>query len=171
MPSFVPRTSAMKSFGSGRQGAVRRTLPLFVSVSQLTAYFSTRELALPRCDANIGRAIRITSPQNLRTLQSDGRRYHLDNITSPSYRPNLIYEYKGYQPPEKGWAVSRETMERMDAEGRLYFPVDKTKRIRRKRYLDELAGDTVDNLWMTFHQSTPRRKSVWATRHRSRRHF
>ncbi len=72
---------------------------------------------------------------------------HLDNITSPSYRPNLIYEYKGYQPPEKGWAVSRETMERMDAEGRLYFPVDKTKRIRRKRYLDELAGDTVDNLW------------------------
>lgn len=77
----------------------------------------------------------------------DGRLYHLDNLTSPSFRPNLIYEYKGYQPPAKGWAVSRETMERMDAEGRIYFPKEKDKRLRRKRYLDELAGETVDSFW------------------------
>jgi site-specific DNA-methyltransferase (adenine-specific) len=77
----------------------------------------------------------------------DGRLYHLDNLTSPSYRPNLIYEYKGYKPPEKGWAVSPERMKQMDAEGRLYFPDDKNKRIRRKRYLDELAGESVDTLW------------------------
>lgn len=77
----------------------------------------------------------------------DGRRYHLDNITSPSYRHNLIYEYKGYAPPAKGWAVSRERMEQMEKEGRLYFPADKTKRIRRKRFLDELEGETVDTLW------------------------
>lgn len=51
----------------------------------------------------------------------NGRRFRLDNLTSPSLRPNLRYEYKGYPPPEKGWAVSRETMERMDAEGRIYF--------------------------------------------------
>jgi site-specific DNA-methyltransferase (adenine-specific) len=77
----------------------------------------------------------------------DGRRYRLDNITSPSYRYNLIYEYKGYQPPAKGWAVSRERMEQMEAEGRLYLPPDKAKRIQRKRFLDELAGETVDSLW------------------------
>lgn len=77
----------------------------------------------------------------------DGRVYRLDNLTSPSMRPNLKYEYKGYPPPEKGWAVSRETMERMDAEGRVYFPADKTKRLQRKRYLDELEGETVDSLW------------------------
>src|ERR1035437_5208267 len=38
-------------------------------------------------------------------------------------------------------------MEQMEAEGRLYLPKDKTKRIRRKRYLDELEGETADSLW------------------------
>jgi site-specific DNA-methyltransferase (adenine-specific) len=77
----------------------------------------------------------------------DGRRYHLDNISSPSPRPNLVYEYKGHQPPPNGWAVSRERMEEMDRQGRLYVPEDLSKRIRRKRYLDELLGETVDSLW------------------------
>jgi DNA modification methylase len=76
-----------------------------------------------------------------------GRRYRRDNLTSPSLRPNLVYEYKGYSPPAKGWAVSRERMEEMEGEGRLYFPLDKSRRIQRKRYLDELKGETVDNLW------------------------
>jgi adenine-specific DNA-methyltransferase len=80
-------------------------------------------------------------------VEADGRRYHLDNISSPSYRPNLVYEYKGHAPPPKGWAVSRERMAQMDAEGRLYVPDDPKKRIRRKRYLDELEGETVDSLW------------------------
>jgi site-specific DNA-methyltransferase (adenine-specific) len=77
----------------------------------------------------------------------DGRLYRRDNLTSPSHRPNLIYEYKGYAPPAKGWAVSLERMEEMDAEGRLYLPADKSRRIQRKRYLDELDGETVDSLW------------------------
>lgn len=77
----------------------------------------------------------------------NGRRYRLDNLTSPSYRANLIYEYKGYQPPAKGWAVSRETMERMDAEGRIHFPKSKEMRLQRKRFFDELEGETVDTLW------------------------
>ena len=77
----------------------------------------------------------------------DGRIYRLDNLTSPSLRPNLKYEYKGYPPPEKGWAVSLETMKRMDAEGRVHFPASKTKRLQRKRFLDDLEGETVDTLW------------------------
>lgn len=77
----------------------------------------------------------------------DGRRYRLDNITSPAYRPNLVYEYKGHAPPPKGWAVSRERMEQMDAEGRLFIPEDPSRRIQRKRYPDELEGETVDSLW------------------------
>ncbi|HTX30806.1 MAG TPA: site-specific DNA-methyltransferase [Solirubrobacteraceae bacterium] len=80
-------------------------------------------------------------------VDADGRRYHLDNISSPSYRPNLVYDYKGHAPPPKGWAVSRERMEQMEAEGRLYIPADPQRRIRRKRYLDELEGETVDSLW------------------------
>jgi site-specific DNA-methyltransferase (adenine-specific) len=77
----------------------------------------------------------------------NGRIYTLDNITSPSFRPNLVYEYKGYAPPKNGWAVSPTRMAEMDVQGRLYLPADKSKRIRRKRYLDELEGETVDSLW------------------------
>lgn len=76
-----------------------------------------------------------------------GRRYRLDNLTSPSYRANLIYAYKGYKPPEKGWAVSRKRMQEMESQGRLYFPKNMNRRIQRKRFLDELEGETVDTLW------------------------
>lgn len=77
----------------------------------------------------------------------DGRVYRLDNLTSPSPRPNLTYIYKGYSPPENGWAVSRARMEEMEQQGRLYLPVKMSQRIQRKRYLDELEGETVDTLW------------------------
>jgi site-specific DNA-methyltransferase (adenine-specific)/adenine-specific DNA-methyltransferase len=59
----------------------------------------------------------------------------------------LIYEYKGYQPPEKGWAFSRSTMEEWDAAGKLYFPADKTQRIRRKTFLDDYEGQPLQNFW------------------------
>ena len=79
--------------------------------------------------------------------EPNGRIYRLDNITSPSPRPNLVYEYKGHKPPPNGWAVSRERMEQMDREGRLFIPDDPNRRIQRKRYLDELEGENVDSLW------------------------
>ena len=58
-----------------------------------------------------------------------------------------MYEYKGYQPPPKGWAISREKMEEWDREGRLHFPANPNGRIRRKRFADELQGKPVQNLW------------------------
>ena len=77
----------------------------------------------------------------------DGRIYKLGDLSNPANRPTLKYEYRGYAPPEKGWAVSRERMEQMDREGRLYFPNDKTKRLMRKQFLDEWKGKPVQNLW------------------------
>lgn len=64
-----------------------------------------------------------------------------------AYRPNLIYEYKGYKPPANGWAISKEKMEQWDKEGRLYFPPNKESRIRRKPFVDGLKGMPVQNLW------------------------
>jgi len=78
---------------------------------------------------------------------SDGRRWCADNLTSPNPRPNLMYEYKGRKPPAKGWAVSLEVMEEMDKAGRLHFPKNPNARIRRKRYLDELKGEELQNIW------------------------
>ena len=82
-----------------------------------------------------------------RYTDEDGRIYMTDNLASPNPRPNLTYEYKGYKPPEKGWAISREKMEQWDSEDRLHFPKSPNGRIRRKRYLDELIGEEVPSLW------------------------
>ncbi len=82
-----------------------------------------------------------------RHVDPNGRRYALDNMRSPNPRPNLTYEYKGYKPHPNGWAVSREKMEQLDAEGRLYFPSSPEGRIRLKRYLDEMPGTPVGCIW------------------------
>lgn len=77
----------------------------------------------------------------------DGRRYMLDNMRSPQPRPNLTYDWKGHEPHPNGWAYSRETMKRLDAEGRIWYPNSKAKRPRLKRYLDEMKGRVVGNVW------------------------
>jgi len=80
-------------------------------------------------------------------VDEKGRRYRLDNITSPNPRPNMTYVWKGFPPPEKGWRYSKETMARLDAEGRIWCPSDKTKRPQLKRYLDESKGRPLDSVW------------------------
>jgi site-specific DNA-methyltransferase (adenine-specific) len=45
-----------------------------------------------------------------RFQEPDGRRYMLDNMTSPSPRPNMMYEWKGHKSPPLGWRYSKETM-------------------------------------------------------------
>jgi DNA modification methylase len=85
--------------------------------------------------------------KSFKHVDENGRRYQADNLASPSPRPNLMYEYKGYKPPAMGWAISKEKMEEWDRNGLLHFPKDKDGRIRRKRFLDELKGRPIQNLW------------------------
>ena len=83
----------------------------------------------------------------------DGRKYQLDNMTSPNPRPHMMYEWKGFPYPDKGWRYSRETMARLDSEGRIWYPtrkdgsLDTTKRPRLKRYLDEMDGGVMGDVW------------------------
>ena len=77
----------------------------------------------------------------------DGRRYRLDNMTSPNPRPNMMYEWEGFPYPQMGWRYSKETMAKLYAEGRIWCPVDKTKRPQLKRYLDEMSGTLLSNIW------------------------
>lgn len=78
----------------------------------------------------------------------DGRRWTTSDLVNPGVRPNLRYTYKGYEPHPNGWKISREKMEELDRQGRLYFPKDKEGRIRLKRYLDETPGQIAQNLWL-----------------------
>ena len=82
-----------------------------------------------------------------RHVDENGRRYRISDLRNPSDRPNLKYEYKGYKPHPNGWAISKEKMEKMDREGRLYYPKSKDGRIQLKRYLDEMPGMQVSNIW------------------------
>jgi site-specific DNA-methyltransferase (adenine-specific) len=82
-----------------------------------------------------------------RHVEPDGRRYMSDNLVSPNPRPNLTYEYKGFPPHRYGWKVSLEKMEKLDREGRLIFPSKPDGRIRIKKYLDEMPGVPVANVW------------------------
>ena len=84
----------------------------------------------------------------------DGRgAYMIDNMASPNPRPNMMYEWKGFKWPDKGWRYELKTMTRLDLEGRIHYPKDKlgnfdiTKRPRLKRYLNEQKGNLLGNIW------------------------
>lgn len=63
--------------------------------------------------------------------------YFPDNLRSPNPRPNLVFEWKGYQPHPNGWAYGRERMAELDANDRLCYPESKEQRIKIKSYLHE----------------------------------
>lgn len=82
-----------------------------------------------------------------RFQDADGRRYRLDNMTSPNPRPNMTYVWKGHEPPPFGWRYSKETMAKLDRDGRVWYPDSKAKRPQLKRYLDEMRGVVVGDIW------------------------
>jgi len=85
---------------------------------------------------------------------NDGRGlYRLGDMASPSPRPNMMYVWKGFDYPPKGWRYQQSTMRKLDEEGRIHYPKTKTgtfdysKRPSLKRYLREQEGSIVTNLW------------------------
>ncbi|MFN2543893.1 MAG: site-specific DNA-methyltransferase, partial [Actinomycetota bacterium] len=75
-----------------------------------------------------------------------GRRYRLGDLTAPGPRPNLEYEWDGIRPPPgRCWAVPRERMEEYGREGRLIY--SRSGMPQYKRYLDEMAGLPVQDVW------------------------
>jgi DNA modification methylase len=80
-------------------------------------------------------------------IETDGRRYTLSDMTSPAPRPNMTYEWKGHEPPPNGWRYSRETMAKLHRQGRIWYPDSKAKRPRLKRYLDEMPGPILGDVW------------------------
>ena len=83
----------------------------------------------------------------------DGRRYQLTSMLSPSPRPNMMYEWRGFPYPPLGWRFSKERMAELDASGQIWYPThtdgsyDVSKRPRFKRYLDEQKGTVTTTVW------------------------
>lgn len=76
-----------------------------------------------------------------------GRKYQLVDMTSPNPRPNMMYEWLGYESPSKGWRYSRETMQKLHDAGKIWYPSDKSKRPRLKKFLDEVKGRPMQSIW------------------------
>ena len=74
--------------------------------------------------------------------------YRLDNMTSPNPRPNMMYEWEGHASPPLGWRYSKQTMQKLNDEGRIWYPNSKDKRPQLKRYLNESLGRVHDNIWL-----------------------
>ena len=104
-----------------------------------------------RADFTWNRLYLPHSPEYLKSKyrykDGDGRLYRLDNMTSPNPRPNMMYEWKGHASPPMGWRYERTTMEKLDAEGRIWYPDSKSKRPQLKRYLEEMPGTLLTNVW------------------------
>jgi len=80
-------------------------------------------------------------------IDEEGRRYKSEPIELPAMmaRENLRYEYKGYLPTY-GWMMSREKLEELDKQGKLFFT--KNGKPRRKNFIKDYTGSEVDNLWI-----------------------
>jgi DNA modification methylase len=77
----------------------------------------------------------------------NGRPYQSVPMDSPNPRPNMMYEWKGYPYPPKGWRYSKETMAELDQRGEIIYPENPKGRLRRKKYLDEAKGSLLGNVW------------------------
>ncbi len=74
----------------------------------------------------------------------NGRRYTTTPLTGPggAEKGNPVFEWKGHT---RAWRYSKETMDRLEKEGRLSY--SRTGYVRQKLYLDESKGRPVQDIW------------------------
>ena len=73
-------------------------------------------------------------------------------------RPNLRYEWKGF---EKQWYVTKDKMEKLHSENRLEYNKDGLPRI--KRFLDEMEGVPLRDIWCDINNVQSGEKINYAT--------
>ena len=80
----------------------------------------------------------------------DGRLYAADNLTAAGLRNGSSGStWRGFNPSEKGvhWKYATDELDRLDAEGKIYWPKGGAGFPRIKRYRAELKGKPVDSIW------------------------
>jgi DNA modification methylase len=97
---------------------------------------------------------KMTKAENdSQTIPVGARRFNTADMSNPSrVYPGGQYDYKGYSHPSNGWRFALETMQKLDAENKLFYPKEKTGRIMLKRYLDEQKGTVIGDLWTDIDQ-------------------
>jgi len=81
-------------------------------------------------------------------FDEQGRRFRLDNLNPPGGR-GPVYEFHGVTKP---WRFTEERMKQLEVEGRIYTG---SRVAQLKRYLDELEGQAVNELWTDIDPINP----------------
>lgn len=84
-----------------------------------------------------------------RNQDAEGRRYTLSDLTGRGLRNGSSGQpWRGYDPASKGnhWVTTVERLDELDQQGRIYWP-PKGGWPRYKRYLDEMAGTVLQEVW------------------------
>jgi adenine-specific DNA-methyltransferase len=60
----------------------------------------------------------------------------------------MMYEFKGYPSPKKGWRYTKKNLEELDRQGKIHYPKDPGGVPRLKQYLDEMPGVPLQSVWI-----------------------
>lgn len=84
--------------------------------------------------------------QQYNKVEADGRKYRLVTPTAAKPGGDTQYEFQGVRPPPgRFWAYSKEKMEEMLSQGKLYF--SNSGQPYMKYYLDERPGVAASTIW------------------------
>ncbi len=99
--------------------------------------YTWHQLYMPLDPDYIEETYRLKEPET-------GRRFTTTPMTGPGgeAKGNPVFEWKGHT---RAWRYSKETMERLEQEGRLHY--SKTGYVRQKKYIDESKGVPVQSIW------------------------
>jgi site-specific DNA-methyltransferase (adenine-specific) len=59
----------------------------------------------------------------------------------------MMYQFKTYPSPAKGWRFTKERLEELDRQGKIHYPKDPKGVPRLKTYLDEMPGVPLQSVW------------------------
>jgi site-specific DNA-methyltransferase (adenine-specific) len=85
-----------------------------------------------------------------RSQDADGRRYTLSDLTAAGTRNGASgMPWRGFDPRSKGnhWKFTVERLDALDQAGRIYWPAKAGGWPRYKRYLDEVNGVPLQDVW------------------------
>ena len=76
-----------------------------------------------------------------------GRKFMSRDITAPAHGSKTgYYEWRKKLPPKgRMWAYTKENMEKLESEGRIFYTTEGIPRY--KKYLDEAEGGAVQSIW------------------------
>jgi len=133
------RSSAHSDTRQGRQapGSIHDTILLYTKGDRWT----WNPVYLPYDDEYVSTKYRHVEP-------GTGRRYRLGDLTAAKPGGDQQFEWHGRRPYRgRHWAFSREKMDKMLADGRIVFPRKADGVPEFKRYLDEMPGVPLQDVW------------------------